>query len=322
MYKSGIWRCEDLEKTRTRLGKTRQFSYSLLRMPERPAPADVARFETIIRTVKLSSGVCRTTYAARLDDLDSITAGLLKTLWPKDRALEFHDVGTSDALLSMHWAERLFLDFPQAHVTASDFILYFIEATHPSKKTFILEPDGTPLQCTAPPFVVSLYAKEPAVYPINVVIRAWARRFLNDLRANLSGVRWGKIPDPSPLTSGLWQFRQIPLIHPHAQSYMKSHSFEVIQADAFQPFPRTYDVIRAMNLFQTTAFTREKILEGFRTLLKSLNDNGILIVGKTQETEGRRNDATLFLKEGNRLKVLHRLGRGFEFEDLALGNCR
>src|ERR1039458_1923704 len=103
MYKFGIWRSDDLANTRTILGNTRQYSYALLKTPVPPAPADIARFEAVIRTVRLSSGIFRTTYRSRFADLDTVAQRVLERTFSADRHLAIHDVGASDGLLSTHW---------------------------------------------------------------------------------------------------------------------------------------------------------------------------------------------------------------------------
>ena len=318
MYKLGIWRPQDLANTCTRLGKTRQYSYALLRMPVPATPADIARFETVIRSVRLSSGICRTTYRSRFDDLDAVAQRVLERTYSADRPLELHDLAGSDGLLSLHWADRVYAAFPRARMTASDVTLYFTEAVARSGETYILEPSGRPIQYTRPPFVVSVDVHEPVAYPLNVLARAWARRRLGDLRLCSADLRWNGVPDDQVISRGGWNFRQIPLVHPEVLSLARSGRFRVLQVDAFSLPPSKYDVIRAMNLYQPTVFAPEKIHQGVRSGLDSLNDGGIFIAGRTLELEGQRNDVSIFQKAGGRVQVLNRLGKGFEFEQFAL----
>jgi hypothetical protein len=318
MYKFGIWRSRDLANTRTSLGKTRQLSYALLSMPVSSTSADIARFETVIRSVRLSSGICRTTYRSRFDDLDAIVQRVLERTYSADRPLDLHDLAGSDGLLSLHWANRVYAAFPRARMTTSDIALYFTEAVAISGEIYILEPSGKPIQYTRPPFVVSVDVQEPVAYPLNMLARAWARRRLGDLRLCSADLRWNGVPDDEVISRGGWTFRQIPLIHPEVLSLARSGRFRVFQVDAFNPPPLKYDVVRAMNLYQPTVFTREKIHQGVLSALDTVADGGIFIAGRTIELEGQRNDASIFQKIGGRTLVLDRLGKGFEFEQIAL----
>src|SRR5580698_1754884 len=178
MYKSGVWRSADLARFRTLSGKTRPYSYSLLKISPPSTPVDVARFETVIRTVRLSTGICRTTYPARFDDLDAVAQLVMKRNYSADQELDMHDSAASDGLLSVHWAERVHAAFPGARMTASDVTLYLTEALAESGELYIMEPSGRPIQYTRPPFVVSMDIPESRLYPLNVLVRAWGRRRL------------------------------------------------------------------------------------------------------------------------------------------------
>ena len=70
MYKTGIWRPEDLHRRKTILGTFRTPAYSLLRTSAPARPEEIARFKAVIRDVRLSSGSCRTTYPGRLAEVD------------------------------------------------------------------------------------------------------------------------------------------------------------------------------------------------------------------------------------------------------------
>ena len=314
MYKFGIWRYDDLANSRTILGKTRQYSYALLKTPVPATPADLARFETVIRNVRLSSGIWRTTYRSRFDDLDAVAQRVLERTFSEDRTVDLHDLGASDGLLSIDWAERVHATFPQSRMTASDVILYFTEAVWSSGETYILEPSSRPIQYTRPPFVVSIDVPERVVYPLNQLARAWGRRRLEDLRLCSAEVRWNGVPDEQVITRGGWTFQQIPLVHPAVLSYARNGRFRVMPADAFSPLPSKYDVVRVMNLYQPTVFPPGKIHESLRAILGNITEGGILIAGRTIEGEGQRNDASIFQKSRGRVRVLDKLSKGFEFE--------
>lgn len=318
MYKFGIWRHDDLAHSRTFLGKTRQYSYALLKTPVPPAAADLARFEVVIRDVRLSSGIWRTTYRSRFDDVDTVAQRVLERTFSRDRALEILDLGASDGLLTVQWAERVRATFPEARMTASDIILSLTEAVSKSGEIYILEPGGTAIQYTRPPFVVSIDAPESAAYPVNIFMRAWGRRRLRNLRLCSSGLHWDGVPDERIITREGWTFRQIPLVHPTAVSDARRGRLRIVHADAFSPLPSRYEVIRVMNLYQPSVFTPAKIHQGLGIASDSLTEGGILIAGRTIEVEGRRNDVSIFQKIAGGMKVLEQIGKGFEFEQAAL----
>jgi len=317
MYKLGIWRGEKMTRTRALLGKTRQFSYCLLKTGVHATPVDIARFETVIRTVQLSSGICRTTYSERFGDLDPLVQTVLKRIFPVDRPLIIHDLAASDCLLSMLWAKRIFEYFPAARMTASDVVLYFTEAVWKSGEAYILEPDGTPVQYTRAPFVVPLHVREHAAYIVNTLVRTWARRHTREVQSCASSVHWDGVPDYRVVNIGPWSLRQIPLVHPTALSFAQNGRFRVAHIDAFSELPLKCDVIRAMNLYQPYALPIEQIRRGIHVALDALRDGGVFVAGRTLEKAAQRNDVTVFQKTRGRADVVERLGKGFEFEGLA-----
>src|ERR1039458_358747 len=317
MYRLGIWRSEKIGSTRTLLGKTRHLSYSLLRTSIPVTPVDIARFETVIRTVQLSSGICRTTYPGRFRDLDPLVQTVLERVFPVDRSLVIHDLAASDGLLSMLWAERILGRFPGAQMTASDIMLYLIEAVWKSRETYILEPDGTPIQYTRAPFVVPLQSREHRAYLANALVRTWALRRTREVQSCASSVCWDGVPDYRVVNIGPWSFRQISLVHPTVLSFAENGRFTIAQIDGFSPLPWKRDVIRAMNVYQPYALTLERIRRGMYVALDALHDGGIFVAGRTVEKAAQRNDVTVFQKTRGRAHVVERLGKGFELEGIA-----
>jgi hypothetical protein len=240
----------------------------------------------------------------------------LRKLFPTDKALVVHDLGASDGRLSMSWAKRIFKHFPTAHITASDNVLFLVEAIWNFKEVYILEPDGTPIQYTNAPFVVPLHARESIVYIINALVRLWAKRHLQAARACASAVRWNPLPDYRVVNIGQWSLRQIPLVHPKVLSFSHKNRFTIAQVDGFRPLPWKCDVIRAMNLYQPYAMSIRQIEQGVYVALDALYEGGVFIVGRTMEDSAQRNDVTVFQKIRGVAHVIDRLGRGFEFEDI------
>jgi hypothetical protein len=319
MFKLGICSPQDLGHALTTFGKRRQISYSLLKTPSPAAAEDIKRFETVIRRVCLSSGVSRTTYRSRFDDVEAVTQEVLLHTFRADRALNVHDLGASDGLLSMQWAQRLFAAFPRARMTASDTILYFTEAALVSSgATYILEPNGTPIQYTKAPFVVWLPRREHPLYLLNTLMRAWARWQLKRQGLCDEPVSWQGVPDGAVINRGGWRFRQIPLVHPDVLAFACIGRFQIVEADAFCSLPSQCDVIRSMNLFQPAVFSDAKIRKGIRAAIESIVEGGVFVVGRTMESDGCRNDVSIFQKSRGRVRVVERLGKGFEFEQLAL----
>jgi hypothetical protein len=216
----------------------------------------------------------------------------------------------------MRWAKRIFASFPNARVIASDIMQYFTEAVWRGGESYILEPNGTPIQYTKVPFVVSVAAREPAALPLNALVRTLSRRRLDNLRLAIARVSWEGVPDYQVLRQGDWTFRQIPLVHPSVLEEPPDERFSIRQLDAFSPSPVRCDVIRAMNLYQAHAIPIQQIRRGIAAALDSANEGGLFIAGKTAHGKDQRNHVTIFRITHGLPRVIYTLGHGFEFDYL------
>ena len=319
MFKFGIWRARDIERTRTVFATHRALAYSLLKTTDCADLTAVRRVEAVIKTVRLSSGSCRTTYGGRLAELDRQVQAILERLFPPERPIDVQDWGVSDGLVAAEWSSLLFSTYPSAKFTASDLILCFTEATRESGEIYVVEPDGTPIQYINPPFVVSLYHREHPIYPLNVAARAWGARAIRSLKSAAGGIRWEKVPDETTWTKPPWTFRQIPLIHPRALSFAREQpNFRITRHDAFTASPAKCDILRVMNLYNPRVFSGEKLFQGLQAAFDSIEEGGLFIVGLTTDGAEARSDASIFQKIGGRFSVIGESAKGSELRDMAL----
>jgi hypothetical protein len=276
--------------------------------PEKKSEAEPI-FEAIVKHLRLSSGIYRSTYPNRFADLDPIAGSVLRDVYGAGAPIEVHDWAASDCRLSAEWANALWQSFPEARVIASDLFLTLIEASH-RRETFIFEPDGTPLQYIRPPFVVPLQKPVPSHYPINRIVLAQARRNLREAREAILGNRKG-----TP-----WTVQYISLIHPAARALSASNPrFEVRRHSVFAALPQRCHAIRTMNIFNLGYFDESRLREGAASVMESLIDGGVWILGKTTEdTRPPVNSVSILQKNGAALKLLQRLNGGSEIEDLVL----
>ncbi len=312
MFKTGVWRPQDLPRRKTLLGTLRTPAYTLLRTSVPASPDEIAQFEAVIKTVWLSFGSCRTTYPGRLTEVNRAVDALAVAAFPPDAPIEVCDWGVSDALVSLEWAEPMLGKFHNARFTASDLILWFTEARNESGETLVFEPDGTPLQYIRPPFVVSLAHPEQWIYPLNRLVarRGWQAA---------AAVQWNGVPDPQPAFDAPWTFRQIPLIHPSALDFAaRQPRFRISLHDAFTPLAAPCHILRTMNLLNPAVFGRDQAAQGLRAAADSIAEGGLYILGRTDESQARTNNVSIFRKTGGGFSVIGRLGQGSELEDLAL----
>ena len=104
--------------------------------------ADQDRFERLMPQLRLSSGVARTTARRRFAALNETVAECLRKIFPPDATLLVEDWAVSNGITAAEWFTRLLADYPRLQFTASDRVLFLIEAARvDAGDTYILEPD-------------------------------------------------------------------------------------------------------------------------------------------------------------------------------------
>ena len=291
---------------------SRRVSLQLLRT-RLPAPAGELRvFQYLVTNLRLSSGIYRTTYGGRLRDVDEAVNALLRGRLAPDSAIVVHDWAASDCLTSAEWATSLVKLFPRASLTASDLLLFLVEATFADGAVLIMEPNGHPLQYVRRPFVVRLEPPEPRLMLINHLI---GRKALAKLQLHIPE-EWLE-SDETELATATAVLRKLPLTHPEARLLAAAEPrFSMCLHSGFEPLRKPVDVIRTMNFFNHSYFPPERLLEGIQAVWKSLNTGGYWIVGRTDETQPPRNDVTILERLDRGFRAVARIGEGSEIEGL------
>jgi hypothetical protein len=284
-------------------------SYSLLNIGENPTKEQIQIFEDISFTLRTSNGTCRTTFRNRLRDVDAAATDILERLYPSDTELLVEDRAVSHGLTSLEWAQQLFRAFPHSQFEASDKLLYLIQLSLTSGRTYILEPDGQPLQYIKPPFVVSLSHRESTLLPFNRLIAAQARRRLRLLL----------LPDGWMKSRGGdgYQVSEIKCVHPEALAFNRTNPrFQLRSRSIFDVPPNAVHVLRTMNILNKDYFSDSQLREGSEAAFRSLKLGGVWIVGRTLESDFS-NHATFLQKQENGWAILARIGDGSEMEGYA-----
>jgi len=314
MYKTGIWQSVPAHQLQS--ARVRDItSYRLLRDVSEKSDA-VETFETIVRHLRLSSGIYRSTYAQRFRDLDPQVNAILERVF-RGVTIEVQDWAASDCLASAEWTASLWPIFPSARLIASDILLSLIEVSgHGGKDAYILEPDGAPLQYIRPPFVVSLQKPIPLYYPLNRLVAARARRDLPEVQTVIEKWQTG---DRS--AASLWTVQEISLVHPLARRLAAGDTrFQIRTHSVFKRLPRACHVLRTMNIFNRGYFDESRLRLGVRCAFDSLIEGGIWVLGRTRE-EARppSHSVSIFQRTGRALTLLNRINGGAEIDSVVLG---
>lgn len=295
-------------------------SYELLSAVHSHGPEGVALFEAIVRDLRLSLGICRTTARGRFRALDPVVNQELVRHFGPVRELNVHDWAASDCLTSSEWARSLFTHFPQAAFTASDLLLYLVELTLPGKDILILEPSGGPVQYIRGPLVCYLDRTEAKSAVVNRVLASYAHRLL-DRRGTEFRKAIDVLGNRQSATAGELRLTRLPLVHPDAEQLAETDPrFAVRTHSAFEPLSKPVDVIRTMNIFNPGYFPPERLRAGRDTVWTSLKPGGIWIVGRTNGTspESASHTASLFVRTDEGFRTVAEVGGGSEIASLVL----
>lgn len=328
MFKLGIYRLDQFQTITPATGwfsLRRQFSrnrigFHLFRTQIPATAKEIALFEEAIPLVRLSSGVYRTTYRGRFRGFDEELNILLAAQFETGRALCVEDWAASDCMASSEWAASLFARFPASTLTASDLTLFLVEVCLPGKKSFIVEANGELLQYIRPPFVIRLNPPEPKLLVVNSFLERRARAKYQAIRKSWSvPADWLDSEEGATFEQPPWVFRKIPLIHPDAMTLRHASTrFTIRKHSVFDRGDRQCDVIRTMNIFNLSYFSKDRLVEGVRAVWNSLLPGGIWIVGRTVQETPPVHHASVFLREASGFRLIHRFGPGSEIESLVL----
>jgi hypothetical protein len=309
MLKFGVFALEDYRPERGRL-----ISLRLLRTALPPEAREVDAFEAITRNLRLSSGIFRTTFHGRFQDLDPVVNRILLERFAPEAPLGVHDWAASDCLTSAEWASSLFNAFPNASLYASDLNLFLVEITFPEGDVLITERDGEPIQYISRRFIVNWNIPE---WRPRTLCRFLKRRGLARLARVQVNTTW--LDAAEELVVGPFSLRRISMNHPAAEAFRsRDQRFTIARHSAFEILPQPVDVIRTMNIYNLSYFSKEKLVRGARTVWSSIKPGGVWIVGRTWREEPPASNVSIFERTDTGFELLHRSGDGSEIESLVL----
>jgi hypothetical protein len=314
VFKRGICTLSELQSLRG-VSPTKPVSYRLLRHWISRTEA-IPAFEAIVRHLELSTGICRTTYRGRFQDVDTWVGRYLTEFFTAEKGFEVHDWAASDSLVSSEWAQVIFREFPSCYFVASDLILYLVEASQGKREAYIFEPSGRPLQYVRAPFVILFNRRDSSVFVVNRLMRLWAECHVESPQDSMSQCRWKSVEDSTEFSVPPLMIRLLPLVHPEARALQRqSPQFRIVLHSALLPLPKKVHVIRTMNIYQPGYFGSSDLGKGIQAVFDSLVVGGLWILGRTvEERKPVRNEVSIFIKSERCFRLLDRLNGGSEIE--------
>jgi hypothetical protein len=326
MFKLGIFTSEDYApERRGPLGRFRwalnrhRISLKLLRTGVPASATEVRIFEAIMRDLRLNSGIFRTTFNNRFQNLDPVINDLLLEHFSPEAAIAVHDWAASDCLTSAEWAESLFRAFPNATLQASDLSLFIVEVTLPTGDALIVERNGEPLQYVSPWFVFNWNNPEQRPKALTRIMASKAETQLALMRSQIEiPESWLDSPSDA-ITVDRCMLRKLPMTHPRAEAFRSCDArFSIRSHSAFEKLPAPVEIIRSMNIYNPGYFPAARLSEGARTVWSSLKPGGIWIVGRTWRENPPASNVSFLQRTETGFTCLHRHGDGSEIETLAV----
>jgi len=289
-------------------------------LPTNPhaSSAELDRFERIIAQLRLSNGTVRTTARNRLAAVDKRVGSILPSIFPLNTNLLVEDWAVSSGITAAEWFQSLQQTYSNVTFTASDRILYLVEARLKNEPgTFIVEPGGEPIQYIRAPFVVSMTEMQHPVYLINRSVQRRAMREWKDISRNFRvPASWDDVNGSShTLSLDELVLRRLPLIHPQVME-MRSEHFRIKQHNIFTRLSQPIHVIRTMNILNRSYFTLAQLGSAADAIWQSLHSGGLWIVGRTVTDNPPQHEVTVLQKNPHGWEALFRIGKGSEMEPI------
>lgn len=305
----------NLAGSKTIFGWTKELAYGLLKDESADKIGDSETFEYVIRQLRLSSGVYRTTYRGRFQSVDPVVNEAVRGRFDSSLRLQVREWGCSDGLVSMEWAKSLSQVHSRLDFVTSDLIVYLVEASHGDAHWY-LEPDGTPLQYTKRGRVVPLLKRPSVLFPIDVLISigagSTARRSISPL---IPALKWERPYGCAPQHQAGWEFQQVSLLHPETRQFAQANDwFRVAVHSAFSPESEPCHVLRCMNLLNRNYFNDETLHQAALVAWKSLATGGLWVVGRTSEEGTPQQDVTIFERRDAGFHVVGLIGSGADMQ--------
>jgi hypothetical protein len=275
-------------------------------------------------SLRLHSGVFKSTAVARLEDVDQWLLDFLPSMSP----LRILDVAISSGVTTCEWERLLQHEGVDFEMSGSDvcidaWLISFGSETWPFR--VLLDSDGYPLQYEVAGLGLRT-ASNNAMVDLPFAVLRWLCRLKLLLATFGRGLPDSTEPSSASRRIGLVVVRPVELVTAAIRKgpgVSPEPAIEIFQEDLLAPTPQSqkerYDLIRAANILNAGYFDAATLLQLATRLRERLRDGGRLLIVQTRDgvaaTESA-NDGTLFERSPDGLTIVARYGSGSEIERL------
>jgi hypothetical protein len=266
--------------------------------------------EAILFSFAVSNGSFKRTSRNRFGAFDEATIDVLREVMFGRHHFVVHDLAVSDARTASDLFSRLSVEFKNAlDYYATDLCLKVIAIRKPGARTVVVvDETGNVLQVMFEPFVLPTLLtsrRQRWCYLINKGLRMLLMR-----TAVRDTVRLHNAGDP------FLERREILLVCPEVRNTLKRCSnFHINTYDAFERAPRSYSVVRVMNLLNRSYFSDGALTTVVANIAESLEDGGVFITGSNGEA-GSTVDGTIYRKQNQEFVPIYISGNGSKIDNL------
>lgn len=309
MFKTGIYdlsQC-DGDKLYSPLSKRKHIALDLYDRFDGSA-ADVLKFqEHVIGRVATANGSFKKTHINRFEEFDKQTRKAIQEYLPKEGGLKVHDIAVSDGRTTVPFFEML-ADLQGDNLTyiASDYASHFMVLQRGGETSrIVLDREKTIIQIIYKPFVFNMVCPDhKIVYPFNHFMRAKAKAYADQLLRDYND-NMGDVHE-----------RELVLICKPCRELDETDSrFSFRLFNIVDEMEEGCDIIRAMNILNTSYFDDAAMGLIIANLRTSLNDGGFLITGSNMEG-GTTVHGGIYRKVSGALELIGQSGNGSPVHDL------
>jgi hypothetical protein len=259
--------------------------------------------ERILNRFSISNKTFKYTHSNRFDDFDYEALKVVKNIFTKDKRLLIHDIGVSDARTCCDFIKALTIDLRNNfEYLATDYApeLYVVSKENNYSKRLVIDQNDNILQTIYPPFVFNeVHPENKLFYPINFVVRkilnkVFSRKLLKDYLNKKDDI------DIKTITLLCREF--VELMYRNAN--IRFEKYDILSGPK-----EKFDVIRVMNLLNSSYFNEADLRKALSNISDSLNETGVFIVGSNLEP-GSIVNGGVYKKCGSKFVKLYESGEG------------
>lgn len=302
MFKTGIYTLAQLNNDITQ-SKCSEKRVSITLLEEAKASSNAkALTERILLTFTDERGAYKRTYADRFLEFDNNLLPIIKEHFDVNTKLCVHDVAVSDGRTAVDFYKKL-QEFTDLEYTASDY----------SSKVSVLADKYGKVTIGADNQIIEVVFA-PFVFNFRRPDRYW-RAPLNRILQYI--LKYTYVPYIlSKYKTGTLSANEIFLMGEDTLLLAaKDMRFNLEQYDLLQPFKKSYDIIRAMNVLNTSYFTKDEFTQILQNIHAGLNDKGLFIHGSNQNADSIVNGG-IYKKTNQGFELLHSSGDGSHLANL------